>query len=376
MPLLAHPLPDWTPASYSETTVARPTIEDVAHLAGVSKATVSAVINDKDTVQASTRAQVLGAIRELNYRPRPTARRRLRRQEIRSVGFVLREIANPYYAEIIAGAESYLRERGYVTLVAASEGDFKAEHRIIDVFTRKDVDGLILTPVLDNETDLSHIFDLKRQNIRFVLLEEIRGVQACLVDVDTMEGAKSAARYLIELGHTRTVHFAGPEYSLHSQERVGGVRSAYSESHLVFSKELVVPAGDSLEEGYRTGLEFFRDLPADSRPTAVTCHNDLVALGLCRALDELGLRVPEDVSVIGYDDLQILGYLPATSRLTSVRVPKFEVGRTAAEILHERIENPSLGPRKVYLRADLRVRETTAPPGGKRSSPGRVASKG
>lgn len=348
--------------------MARPTIQDVADLAGVSKATVSAVINDKNTVRESTRAQVLGAIRELNYRPRPTARRRLGGREVRSVGFVLREIANPYYAEIIAGAESYLRERGYVTLVAASEGDFKAEHRIIDVFTQKDVDGILLTPVLDNETDLSHIFDLKRRNVRFVLLEEIRGIQASLVDVDNVEGAKSAVRYLIELGHTHIVHFAGPQYSLHSEERLDGVRSAYSESHLVFSNDLVVPAGDSLEDGYRTGLELFRDQAADTRPTAVTCYNDLVALGLCRALNELGLRVPEDVSVIGYDDLRILGYLPSSSRLTSVRVPKFEVGRTAAEILHERIENPSAGaPRKVYLHAELKIRETTAPPSGKRS---------
>lgn len=350
---------------HSEITVSRPTIQDVADLAGVSKATVSAVLNDKDTVRESTRSEVLGAIRELNYRPRPTARRRLGGREIRSVGFVLREIANPYYAEIIAGAESYLRERSYVTMVAASEGDFKAERRIIDVFTQKDVDGILLTPVLDNETDLSHIFDLKRRNIRFVLLEEIRGIQACLVDVDNVEGAKSAVRYLIELGHTHIVHFAGPQYSLHSEERVDGVRSAYSESQLVFSNEVVVPAGDSLEDGYRTGLEFFRDRAADSRPTAVTCYNDLVALGLCRALDESGLRVPEDVSVIGYDDLQILGYLPSSSRLTSVHVPKFEVGRTAAEILHERIENPSAeSPRKVYLQANLEVRDTTAPPRG------------
>jgi DNA-binding LacI/PurR family transcriptional regulator len=343
--------------------VGRPTIQDVADLAGVSKATVSAVLNDKGTVKESTRVDVLGAMRELNYRPQPAARRRLASQGLRSVGFVLREIANPYYAEIITGAESYLRERGYITLVAASEGDFKAEQRIISLFTLKDLDGILLTPVMDNETDLSHIFDLKRRNVRFVLLEEIRGIQANLVDVDNIEGAKSAARHLIDLGHVHIVHFAGPEYSLHSEERVDGVRSAYSESHLVFSGDLVVRAGDSLEDGYRTGLQYFRQRPPDDRPTAVTCYNDLCALGLCRALDELGLRVPEDISVVGYDDLQIIHYLPSASRLTSVRVPKFEVGRTAAEILHQEIENANPGPpRKVYLQAQLIVRESTAPP--------------
>jgi len=343
--------------------VARPTIQDVADLAGVSKATVSAVLNDKGTVKETTRSDVLDAIRQLNYRPRPAARRRLVTEGLRSVGFVLREIANPYYAEIITGAESYLRERGYITLVAASEGDFKAEQRIINLFTLKDVDGILLTPVLDNETDLSHIFDLKRRNVSFVLLEEIRGIQANLVDVDNVEGAKSAARHLIELGHVHIVHFAGPEYSLHSEERVDGVRSAYSESQLVFSGKLVVPAGDSLEDGYRTGVRYFRERPPNDRPTAVTCYNDLVALGLCHALEELGLRVPEDVSVIGYDDLQIIDYLSSASRLTSVRVPKFQVGRTAAEILHQEIEGTGAArPRKVYLNAELIVRETTAPP--------------
>ena len=341
----------------------RPTIQDVADLAGVSKATVSAVLNDKGTFNETTRSDVLDAIRQLNYRPRPAARRRLVTEGLRSVGFVLREIANPYYSEIITGAESYLRERGYITLVAASEGDFKAEQRIINLFTLKDVDGILLTPVLDNETDLSHIFDLKRRNVSFVLLEEIRGIQANLVDVDNVEGAKSAARHLIELGHVHIVHFAGPEYSLHSEERVDGVRSAYSESQLVFSGKLVVPAGDSLEDGYSTGLRYFRERPPNDRPTAVTCYNDLVALGLCHALEELGLRVPEDVSVIGYDDLQIIDYLSPTSRLTSVRVPKFQVGRTAAEILHQEIEGTGAArPRKVYLNAELIVRETTAPP--------------
>ena len=341
----------------------RRTLQDVADLAGVSKGTVSAVLNDKKTVKESTRAEVLEAIRRLNYRPRAAARRRTSTETLRSVGFVLREIGNPYYAEIITGAESYLRERGYVMLVAASEGDFKAEQRIINLFTLKDVDGILLTPVLDNETDLSHIFDLKRRNVPFVLLEEIRGIQANLVDVDNVDGAKLAARYLIELGHAHIVHFAGPQYSLHSEEREDGVRSAYSESRLIFSNRLVVRAGDSLEAGYRTGLQYFRELHPDDRPTAVTCYNDLVALGLCRALQELGLRVPDDVSVVGYDDLNILNYLSATSRLTSVRVPKFEVGRTAAEILHNEIEDAGPGaPRKVYLKAELVVRETSAPP--------------
>lgn len=343
--------------------VGRATIQDVAERAGVSKATVSAVINDKGTVRESTRSTVLGAIKELKYRPQAAARQRLTMERPRFVGFVLREIGNPYYSEIITGAESFLRDHDYVTLVAATEGDFQTEQRIIRLLTALDADGILLTPALDGDTDLSHIFELKRHNVSFVLLEEIRGIQANLVDVDNVQGAKSGVQHLMDLGHRHIVHFAGPQYSLHSQERLDGVRSAYSESELVFSDRLVVPAGDSLENGYRAGLLFFSECAPEDRPTGVTCYNDLVALGLCRALDELGLGVPDDVSVVGYDDLKLLHYLSAASRLTSVRVPKFQVGRTAAEILHNQIAGKEdLALRKVYLHAELIIRETTAPP--------------
>ena len=339
--------------------MAKSTIQDVADRAGVSKATVSAVLNHKVAVKAETRDRVIATMQELSYTPDPGARRRSS-AVTRAVGFVPREIANPYYIEIYRGAEAYLRERGYVLSMAASEGVFDMERRIIDTFTNKGFDGLLLTPVLDRETDLSHIFELKRRNISFVLLEEIHGIQANLVDVDAVDGSQQAVRHLIDLGHTRIRHFAGPKYSLHSDQRIRGVRAAYSESHLVFTDQIVVPAGDSLEDGYRAGLTYFREW-SDERPTAVSCYNDQVALGLCRALRELGLRVPEDVSVVGYDDLRILDYI--APRLTSIRVPKWEVGETAAEMLYKEIESgASHPPRKVYLRASLVLGESTGAP--------------
>jgi LacI family transcriptional regulator len=349
--------------------VAKSTIQDVADRAGVSKATVSAVLNDKPTVKESTREHILEVIQQLNYRPSRSARQRSSSGTTRSVGFLVKEIENPYYAEIIAGAEEFLRQRGYLVLMATSEGQFTAEQRIINFLRGQEFDGLLMTPVLDDETDLSHLFELKRRNINFVLLEEIRGVQASLVDVDNVEGAKQAVQHLIGLGHTRIVHFAGPSYSLHSEQRVNGVRAAYSESHLVFSDDVIVSAGASLEDGYRAGLELFRDRPASQRPTAVTCYNDLVALGLCRALAELQIRIPQDLSVVGYDDLALLDYV--SPPLTSIRVPTREMGRLAAEILHDSIEKgASRTPRKVFLRTELVIRGSTSPPSRARPSPG------
>ena len=344
----------------TRAAVARSTIQDVAARAGVAVSTVSAVLNDKPSVKESTRAQVLAAIRELNYRPRPAIRRPVPPSGVRTVGFVVREPANPYYAEVVEGAESYLGELGYRILVGASLGDGAREREIVEIMRHKDFDGLLLTPVLDRHTDLAHLFELRRRNLRFVLLEEVHGMPASLVVVDNVGGAKLGVRHLFDLGHTRVVHFAGPRYGLNSDERIAGVRAAYAESALVFSDALVVRAGDSLTDGYTAALAYFRDRPAAERPTGVTCYNDLVALGVCRALAELGIAVPGDVSVVGYDDLPLAEFV--TPSLTSVRVPKREVGRTAAEILHQEIEHgPAAPPRKVYLQAELVARASTCP---------------
>lgn len=345
--------------------MARATIQDVADEAGVSVATVSAVLNDKPSVKESTRLEVLAVIHRLSYRPRP-ALRQPPEARVRAVGFILREPANPYYAEIMEGADAYLHERGYRMVVGASLGLGAREHELVELMRAKDFDGLLLTPVLDRQTDLAHLFELRRRNIRFVLLEEVRGIQASLVDVDNVDGAKKGVQHLIDLGHTRIAHFAGPRYSLHSEERLAGVRAAFAESELVFSDSLVVQTGDSLMNGYQAALNFFRRRRANQRPTGVTCYNDLVALGVCRALSELGIRVPAEVSVVGYDDLPLSEFV--TPSLTTVRVPKREVGRIAAELLHNEIEGgPGYAPRKVYLQADIVVRGSTAVgPGGRR----------
>ena len=335
----------------------RATINDVAKEAGVSKATVSAVLNDATAVADATRERVQSAIESLNYRRAPVAGAAATRTA-HSIALVIKEFDNPYYAEVISGARTVAMERGYTLLVVSSEGEYDAERRAVDMLQAKHVDGLIVTPVLNEHADLSHLFELKRRNFPFVLLEEIRGVPASLVDIDNVEGSRTAVAHLIAGGHTRIVHFAGPDYSTHSRERVNGVRRACSASRLIFSDDDVVVAGAHLEDGYRCGLEYFRGRIASDRPTAVTCYNDLVAIGLCRALAELGLLVPDDVSVVGFDDLPLLAYLPVP--LTTVRMPKVEMGRIAAQMLIRHVESKEVvPPRKVYLSAELVVRRST-----------------
>jgi LacI family transcriptional regulator len=339
--------------------MARPTIQDVARRSGFSKATVSAVLNDSSSVKTSTRARILDVMDELNYRPRAAGRNG--EKVGRSLAIVIKEIDNPYYAEVVAGARAAANKKGYTVQIGTSEGDPDAEKRLVDVFRSKDIDGLIIIPVISEQADLSYVFELNRRNIPYVLLEEVRGIQASVIDVDNIEASKSAVKYLIDLGHTEILHFAGPEYSMHSEERIEGVRRAYSESSLVFGDEVVVPAGAHLADGYRAGKAYFAS--RENRPTGITCYNDLVAIGLMRALEERGLRVPQDVSVIGYDDIEILEYLPTP--LTSIRVPKREMGQKAAELLIQQIEaQKKVPPQKIHLQAELVVRKTTTPKAG------------
>lgn len=333
------------------------TIHDVASRAGVSIGTVSAVINRKSSVSKATRRKVQETIDELNYRPSAAARRRLQPSNEKSIGLVIKEVHNPYFADIICGVQQAAKDFGYGVLVVSSERTYDLEQQLVELLVAKDVEGLIINPLLDEQSDLSHLFDLKRRNIPLVLLESVRGMQASMVDVDNVAASKAAVMYLIERGHKRIVHFAGPRYSMHSDERIEGVRRAFSTQRLVFDDHDIVHAGARLEDGYHAGLDYFRDR-TDDRPTAITCYNDLVALGLIRALNELGLRVPEDVSVIGYDDIDMASY--AAMPLTTVRVPKREMGKQAAEILIRHIEALDAGHvEKICLKAELIERKST-----------------
>ncbi len=330
----------------------RATMSDVARLADVSKATVSAVLNGTGVVKDTTRKRVLEAITLLNYRAGPVLTGHAYTNGPKSLGLVIKEIDNPYYAEVILGARTIAEEREYTMFVTTSEGEYESERRAVDLLRSKGIDGLLITPVLGEGADLTHLFDLKRRNYPFVLLEEVIGVRASLVDVDNVDAARRATEYLIERGHTRIAHFSGPRYSMHAHERNEGSRRAYSASHLIFSDAQNVEAGAHLEGGYRAGLAYFAGRPADERATAVTCFNDLVAVGLYRALSELGLRIPDDVSVIGFDDIPLAAYLPVP--LTTMRLPTARMGALAAEMLIRHVESHVvLPPERALLEWEL-----------------------
>jgi DNA-binding LacI/PurR family transcriptional regulator len=344
----------------------RSTINDVARAAGVSKATVSAVLNESSPVSAELRLRVLDAVEALDYRPtRGTAAARAGGRG-RSIGVLVKELDNPYFAGVIAGVRAHADAHGYAVLVSSSERDPEAERQAVALLTAGltagDVAGLIVTPVIDDDADLSHLFELKRRQVPFVLLGGIRGVPASLVGVDNLTASRAAGEHLIAQGHTRIIHFGGPTGSTQADERVDGLRRACSAARVPFTDDDVRPAGAHLEDGYRAARAYLDATPAEARATAVTCFNDLVAIGVCRALAEAGIAMPADVAVVGYDDIPLLEYLPVP--LTSVRVPTFEMGRLAAELLLRHVDGgPSVPTQKIYLDAELVVRDSTPPRG-------------
>lgn len=332
------------------------TIHDVARQADVSIGTVSAVLNEKPTVSKHTRHRVLQVIGELSYRPSAAARRS-RAPAGKCLGLVVPEVHDPYFADLILGVKQQAAAAGYQVMVASSERTNTQERQVVRVLAEKKVDGMIVGPLLDDEADLSHLFAMKLRDFPLVLLESVPGLQANVVEIDRVEASKKAVEYLIDRGHERIVHFAGPRHSMHTDRYVRGVQQALSARRRVFSDDDVVHAGTRLEDGYKAGLACFRDRTAD-RPTAVTCYNDLLALGLIRALRELKLDVPGDVSVVGYEDIEVASY--ASPPLTTVRVPTREMGRQAVEMLIRLVESVDPVPEKrVCLQAEMVERKST-----------------
>lgn len=335
------------------------TIGDVAKRAEVSIGTVSAVLNEKNTVKSETRKIVLNAMKELNYRPHGSARN-LKNTDTYSdsIGLLIRELDNPFYTAIAMGVIEYAKNKGYLVSIASSEGDHTFEEKIIKGFSGKDIKGAIIAPVLEGTAEIEHLFTLRRINFPFVLLENVKGIQANVVSIDNIKAMKEAIKYLMDKGHSKIVHFAGPTHASHTYERIDGFRRAFSESHFAFNNTMIISTGAHLVDGYKKCFEYFKGRHQNDFPTAIVCYNDLVALGVISALNEMQIKIPDQISVVGNDDIPFSNYIPVP--LTTIHAPMSELGRRAAEILIHNIESPRTLPiEHVVLNADFIVRQST-----------------
>jgi len=334
------------------------TIEDVAKRAGVSKGTVSAVINAKNTVKPSTRDHILKIMKELNFRPKGVARNLKNGGQDKSIGIIIKDLNYPFYTLIATGVKEYANSKGYSVLVANSDNDHECEKKLTHFFSIKDIKGAIIAPIVEGTAEIEHLFKLKMINYPFVLLEDVKGIQANVVAIDNLKAIKKAVKYLIESGHTKIVHFAGPRKSSHTQERIEGFRHAFSESPLVFNKNMIISVGSDYEESFSKTLEYFKNKNRKDYPTAIVCFNDQQALAVMTALKELNIRVPDDISIIGNDDIYYAKIYPVP--LTTIRAPQHEIGKKAAEILIESIESSKPIPNKrIVLETEFIIRQST-----------------
>ena len=336
----------------------RITIEDVAKRSGVSKGTISAVINAKNTVKPTTRDHILAIMKELNFRPKGVARNLKNGAQDKSIGVIIKDLNYPFYTSIASGVREYANSKGYSVLVTSSDDDHECEKKFSHLFSTKDIKGTIIAPIVEGEAEIEHLFKLKMINYPFVLLEDVKGIQANVVAIDNLKAIKKAVKYLMESGHTRIVHFAGPPQSSHTQERIEGFRHAFSESTLMFHRDMIVSVGSHYEEALVKSKEYFKNRRKEDYPTAIVCFNDHQALAVMTALKDLKIRVPDDISIVGNDDIYYAKIYPVP--LTTIRAPQHEIGMRAAEILIRNIESSTLLPvERVVLETEFVIRDST-----------------
>lgn len=336
----------------------QPTITDIAEAAGVSTGTVSAVINDKQSVKPETRRRVLSVIKQLNFRPRATARIMKQVDQDKSIALLIKDLNNPFYTSIAMAVKKYANKKGYLLFVSSSENQHYYEERLTYLNSIKGIQGSIIAPVLDSNEEIEHLFQLKRINYPFVLLEDIQGIKANVVSIDNNKAVAKAVNYLIDNGHRRIVHFAGPQNASHALERIRAFRRSFSECHLVFNSDRVALYTAHYDESYDRTIEYFNSMPREEYPTAIICFNDQQALGVLAALKDLNIKVPDDISLIGNDDIYFAKLYPIP--LTTIQAPMEDLGTKAAEILIRNIEsNEILEVEHVIYDAKLVLREST-----------------
>lgn len=340
--------------------MAVPTIHDVAKRAKVSTATVSHVLNHTRWVSPEVCARVQAAVEELGYRPNLLARG-LRRGETRTLGLILPGTNEPIFAEIARSLEHAAYEQGYNLIICNSDRQPDKEIAYASLLVEKQVDGLfyIAVTIQADHSEIRRL--LERTHTPVVAVDrEVLDLDIDVVRGDHRQGGRLVTQHLLDLGHRRigcvtTVLGSGP-----FAELCAGYRLALQEQDIQPDDELVArtPSGS---ENFQRGLQgAARLLALPERPTAIIACNDLMALGVLRAARETGLRVPQDLAVTGCDDINVAAQLQTA--LTTLRLPRAEMGETAMKALSERMRDPSLPPRREILEFSLIVRESTAPP--------------
>ncbi|REJ34746.1 MAG: LacI family transcriptional regulator [Bacillota bacterium] len=324
------------------------TMKDVARLAGVSTATVSRILNDPDAGRPETRRRVVAAVKKLGYEPNVSARN-LRIRRTATIIVVLPDINNPFFSFIVRGIEDVAHEQGFSVLLCNTDNDLERELQYTKIIGRRGADGAIF---LTARVSSPHILTMAARVPVVLACEYIEGAVS-QVSIDNVAAALDATRHLIQLGHKRIAYVNGPPDVVLSRDRLRGYTLALKQAGLPIEEELIVPGTFYLESGVEAAR---RLLSLDDPPTAVFCANDEMAIGFIKEAYAMGRQVPDDVAVVGFDDIRFAAfYRPA---LTTIAQPMYEIGQRAARLLLDQIAGKAQGPESIVLPHRLVVRES------------------
>lgn len=329
------------------------TLRDIAREAGVSINTVSRALNGKPDVSEATRALVQAVAARLDYRPNQLARG-LRQQRTATIGVVIADVANPFFAEVVKGIERAAYQEGYSIILANTEEDQDRESRAVRTLVERQVDGILIAPAQRSDETVRY---LMQRQVRFVLLARFfEGLDAPAVVNDDREGARLAVRHLLQRGHRDILYLNGPPYNSSARLRLSGYRDALEEAGIPFRPSLVLTTDARSAGGYAA---IQQALAAGLRFTAVFCFSDYVSFGAIKALRQAGLSIPSDVAVMGYDDIDLAEIVEPA--LSTVHVAKTRLGQVAAHMLMGMIggsEGRAERPGMVVLAPQVVIRES------------------
>lgn len=324
------------------------TIKDIAKKANVAVSTVSYVLNNTKNVKPETRERIYKAIKELNYQPSSVARS-LKTKQTLTIGIILPDITNLFFTETTRGIEDAANQHGYNVILCNTDKDPKKEMAYLNTLYSKDVDGIIFIGTCMNQ----HIVKDKKDT-PIVFIDSKSGENVTSISVDNIKGGYLATKHLLEKKRSEIIFLTGPLYRKAYFERMTGYLNALRSEGLEYNELLVYQCEGSFQGGYNIIQSIF-DKKMEIK--SIFAASDVIALGAMRALIERGMKVPEDVSVVGYDDISISSmFIPS---LTTVRQPKYLMGQKSVELLMKKIEDKSFKNEYVVLEPELIIRESS-----------------
>lgn len=333
------------------------TLKDVAKKAGVSEATVSLALNDRPGVNKQTRSRVLAISREMGYSPNSIARS-LAMKKSSTIGLVVTDIENPFYGSAVHFLSEHAQKNNYSLLMAASNEDLQLEEDILNMFMNRQVDGIIIIPSQKNRTDYSIFSFMDKRKLPYVFtVSYYPKYNNDYVLTDYKTGSYRLTKYLLDLGHRKILHLVGSNTeSPINRERLDGYFQAFREASVEIDKKLILTCR---QPDFLSGYEQTKNTLEQIKPDAVIAINDILAIGARKAISERGYKIPEDISLAGYDDV-IFASLMETP-LTTVKQDIEQIARKSIELLIHKINSTEIENSRILIQPDLIIRETTGP---------------